>query len=409
MTLLQTAQTAKSASTRLLALSETDRQRALQSIAHQLRQNLKRILSENQRDLTTNTQLGEALKNRLTLTNESIEAMARALESIAAAPQVVGQIVSETRRPDGLLIQKQRIPIGVIAMIFESRPNVVVDGAALAIKSGNAIILKGGKEAQHSNRILFDLIQTATKDLLPAGSITLVETREDVDELLKLNAYVDLVVPRGGEALIRHVRQHATMPVVAHDRGLCHIYVHHDARPEYVKRIVLNAKTQRPGVCNAMETLLVHRDFSRELLAELLRELTEKGAVIHACEYSQGLVPGLLHATAEDWNTEWLSLAMNLKLVASSAEALAHIQRYGSHHTEAVVTEDPRLVEEFLNHIDASCLAINASTRFNDGGELGLGAELGISTSKLHAYGPMGAQEMTTTRFVVTGTGHTRN
>lgn len=409
MTLLDSAQAAKAASTRLLALSERDRQRALRSIAHALRSSAEEILIENQRDLAANAQLGEALRNRLTLTKESIEAMARALESIAAAPQVVGQIVSETRRPDGLVIQKQRIPLGVIAMIFESRPNVVVDGAALAIKSGNAIILKGGKEAQHSNRVLFDLIQTATTDLLPAGSITLVETREAVDELLKLNAYVDLVVPRGGEALIRHVRQHATMPVVAHDRGLCHIYVHHDAREDFVKRIVVNAKTQRPGVCNAMETLLVHRDFSRPLLVELLGELAASGVVIHACENSRDLVPGLVPAAPEDWNTEWLALAMNLKLVASSAEALAHIQRYGSHHTEALLTEDPRLVEEFLNHIDASCLAINASTRFNDGGELGLGAELGISTSKLHAYGPMGAQEMTTTRFVVTGTGHIRN
>lgn len=396
---------------KLLGLREQERMGALQALAEALEQNSARILLENAKDvaLASGAGLSRAMLDRLTLTEKSIAQMACSCREIAAFPQVVGQIVSETKRSDGLVIQKQRIPLGVIAMIFESRPNVVIDAAALAIKSGNAIVLKGGKEALHSNRVLTSVVHESIARFVPVQSIQLIESREDVKELLRLNQYIDLVVPRGGEQLIRFVKEHATMPVVAHDRGLCHVYLHADADPAQARTIVLNAKAQRPGVCNALETLLVHRDFPRAELAVLLQELQVKSVEIHACAKTHSLIPGLVRAQDTDFDTEWLDLKLSLKEVASELEAIEHIQRHGTHHTEAVLTQTPEVAEVFLNSIDASCLAINASTRFNDGGELGLGAELGISTSKLHAYGAMGAQEMTTTRFIVRGNGHVRN
>jgi glutamate-5-semialdehyde dehydrogenase len=263
----------------------------------------------------------------------------------------------------------------------------------LAIKSGNAIILKGGKEAQHSNRKLFEIIHEATSSVLPEGSISLIETREDVAEMLKLDNYIDLMVPRGGSTLIQYVKQHATMPVVAHDKGLCHLYVHEDCAVD-AAAIVVNAKVQRPGVCNALETLLLNEKYPHN--DAILSALKNCGVEIKH------------PATEEDYSTEWLDKKISLKYVKNSNEAIEHIKKYSSHHTEAILAQDQTVIEEFLNQLDASCIAINASTRFNDGGELGLGAELGISTSKLHAYGPMGASEMTTTRFIVTGQGHIR-
>lgn len=389
MTVTEMARRAKETSLKLQALSEDQRVKALHAIGSSLVKNANKILEENAKDLSAGTGLSKAMIDRLTLSEKSIQSLKEMCDAIAAQPQVVGQIVEETRRPNGLLIQKQRIPIGVIGMIFESRPNVVVDGAALAIKSGNAIILKGGKEAQHSNRILIDVIHEATKNILPEGSVSLIETREDVAEILKLNQYIDLMVPRGGSALIEHVRENATMPVVAHDKGLCHIYVHKDADTSKVIPIVINAKVSRPGVCNAVETLLIHRDYPEK---EKVREaLIKEGVEIRA-----------------DFDTEWLDKIISLKEVSSEDEAIAHIQKHGSHHTEAILARDAKVIEKFLNSLDASALVVNASTRFNDGGELGLGAELGISTSKLHAYGPMGAKEMTTTRFIVTGSGQIR-
>jgi len=278
-------------------------------------------------------------------------------------------------------------------MIFESRPNVVVDGAALAIKSGNAIILKGGKEAQHSNRKLFDVMNAAVERILPAGSISLIETREDVSELLKMHEYIDLMVPRGGSALINHVRSNATMPVVAHDKGLCHIYVHEDADTSKVIPLILNAKVQRPSACNAVETLLVHEKYPQ------INEIKE--ALLKAKVEIRG-------DKEEDFDTEYLANIISMKTVKGIDEAISHIRKHTSHHTESILAKDPSVIEQFLNSLDASALMVNASTRFNDGGELGLGAELGISTSKLHAYGPMGAKEMTTTRFLVKGNGQIR-
>lgn len=395
MSILELAQKAKDASLRLQGLSEEMRLTALDAISKALITHKDEILAENKKDLeeAKKNNLPSAMVDRLTLADKNILALSVMCTDVANQKQVVGMIVESHERPDGLLIQKQRIPLGVIGMIFESRPNVVVDGAALAIKSGNAIILKGGKEAQFSNRKLFEIIKSSIHSVLPEGSVSLVETREDVAELLKLDQYIDLMVPRGGSSLIQYVKAHATMPVVAHDKGLCHLYVHSDCAVD-ATAVILNAKTQRPGVCNALETLILNENYPKN--EEILSALKGAGVEI---KYP---------ATQEDFATEWLEKKMSLKMVKTHQEAIEHIKKYSSHHTEAILAQDPKVIEDFMNSLDASCIAINASTRFNDGGELGLGAELGISTSKLHAYGPMGASEMTTTRFIVTGKGHVR-
>jgi glutamate-5-semialdehyde dehydrogenase len=395
MSVLDLALKARAASLMLQGLSEEVRVKALAAMSKSLIKHADEILNENEKDLedARRSKLSNAIVDRLTLNQVSIQALASMCIEVANQKQVVGMIVDSHTRKDGLLIQKQRIPLGVIGMIFESRPNVVVDGAALAIKSGNAIILKGGKEAQCSNRKIFEVISAAVKGILPEGSVSLIETREDVAEMLKLNKYIDLMVPRGGSALINHVKEHATMPVVAHDKGLCHLYVHADCNIDAVA-VVVNAKAQRPGVCNAIETLILNKHYPHN--QEILDALKKAGVEIKS------------PASDEDYATEWLEKIISIKMVENFTEAIEHIKKYSSHHTEAILAHDPQVISEFMNSLDASCIVINASTRFNDGGELGLGAELGISTSKLHAYGPMGAAEMTTTRFIVTGSGHIR-
>jgi glutamate-5-semialdehyde dehydrogenase len=390
MSVINTAKNAKDASLKLQGLSEEMRLTALDAVSKALVKHQSEILSENLKDLVEARSkfLSSAMIDRLTLSEKSIKLLAQMCLDVASQEQVVGAMTETMQRSDGLVISKQRVPIGVIGMIFESRPNVIVDGAALAIKSGNAIILKGGKEAQHTNRKLYQIISHAVKSILPEGSISLLETREEISELLKLNAYIDLMVPRGGSHLINFVKSNASMPVVAHDKGLCHIYIHEDCQVN-AKEIVLNAKVQRPGVCNAVETLLIHEKYPKA--QEVINALKENHVELFC-----------------DYDTEWLDKKINLKWVKDHKEAILHIQRHGSHHTESILAQDHNVIEEFVNSIDASAIIINASTRFNDGGELGLGAELGISTSKLHAYGPMGAKEMTTTRFIVTGNGHIR-
>jgi glutamate-5-semialdehyde dehydrogenase len=395
MSVLDIAVKAREASLKLLSMDEKTRVSALEAISKELLNQKTSILIENKKDLDAaeNNNLTKAMINRLSLSEKNIIELSEMCLNVANQKQVVGMMSEPKSRTDGLIIQKQRIPLGVIGMIFESRPNVVVDGAALAIKSGNAIILKGGKEAQYSNRKLFEVIKEATSKILPDGSISLIETREDVTEILKLNKYIDLMVPRGGSSLINYVKAHATMPVVAHDKGLCHMYVHADCKVDAVS-VVINAKVQRPSACNALETLILHEAYPKN--NEILMALKDAGVEV------------LNPATEEDYDTEWLDNTISIKFVNNLKEAIEHIKKYSSHHTEAILAADPQVIEEFLNSLDASCIAINASTRFNDGGELGLGAELGISTSKLHAYGPMGAEEMTTSRFIVTGQGHIR-
>lgn len=408
MSILETAKMAKLAAVNLQSLPEAQRIMALMAIADALQNSVQEILIENKNDLQEgeNNHLPQPLIDRMKLTQESILGLAQMCRDVAKQQQVVGTIIEEITRPNGISIQKQRIPLGVIGMIFESRPNVIIDGAALAIKSGNAIILKGGKEAKNSNQKLFKIIQIATERILPKGSISLVETRDDVAQLLKLHDYIDLMVPRGGSELVKFVKSNASMPVVAHDKGLCHMYIHHDAKTLNVIPLILNAKVQRPSACNALECLLLHENYPQN--KEIIKSLIDSKVEVRGCEKTMMLHEKVIKASADDYNTEYLSLSISVKIVSSSEEAISHIQKFSSHHTEAIVTEDPEVIEEFLNNVDSSALMVNASTRFNDGGELGLGAELGISTSKLHAYGPMGAKEMTTTRFLVRGSGQIR-
>jgi len=395
----------------LSLISEEFREKALQRVSEALIQEKEKIIEENQKDIEKGKAegLSEAFIDRLTLNESRVKSMAEAVLSIAKGPRVLGEIVSEFKRDDGLIIQKERIPIGVIAMIFESRPNVVIDCGALAFKSGNSIILKGGKEANYSNQILTNIFQEAIKDYVNPDVIQLLDSREDVQEILTLKESIDVVIPRGGEALIQYVYENSKIPVIAHFKGLCHIYVHEDADLEKAVDICMNAKTQRPGVCNAMETLLVHEKIADRFLPKLLTKLDSEDVEIRGCPKTKDLFSKALEATLGDYYTEHLDKILSVKVVPTHEKAISHIEEHGTHHTEAILAKNPRVIETFQKRVDASCIVVNASTRFNDGGELGLGAELGIATTKLHSYGPMGAREITTTRFIVKGEGHTRD
>lgn len=401
------AKRAQESTLKLQSLSENDRQKALINISQMLLTHQHRILSENQKDIeeAKKNKLSSSLIDRLKIS--SVDDLVKTCLSIAKQPPVLGEILEQYQRPNGLVIQKQSIPIGVIAMIFESRPNVVVDATCLAIKSGNALILKGGKEAKFTNRILFNLIQQGIQSILPPDSFHMIESRESVLDILKLHEYIDLVVPRGGHELIKYVRQHASMPVIAHDKGLCHLYLHQDFPVDQAKKIILNSKVSRPGVCNALESLLIHKDFPN--IKDILLSLHQESVEIRGCSYSHSLLPSTVRRAQEsDYETEFLDKIISVKIVSNVEEAISHIQLHGSKHTESLLAKDDKVIEKFQKNIDASAVVINASTRFNDGGELGLGAELGISTSKLHAYGPMGAREMTATRTLIIGDGQIR-
>lgn len=405
------AHKAKLATRQMRLLDNVTRRTLLLKLAHLIRLKEKDILLANGKDMANAHSYPAALQDRLLLNEARIEAMASSVEEIAGQSEVVGLIEKECKREDGLQIQRVRVPLGVILMIFESRPNVVIDAAALAIKSSNCIILKGGKEAQYSNSILGEIIQEAIKDELPAECIQVISSTErgHIDELLRLNQFIDVVVPRGGEQLIKHVYQNAKMTVIAHYKGLCHLFVDKSAKAENAKNILINAKTQRPGVCNAVETLLLHQDIVDTLGLELLKSLESKQTQIRVDALFNSLT-GCRYPLAQeqDWDTEYLDNIISVKVVAGVDEAIEHIEQYGSHHTEGIISEDKESIKKFVLSTDSSCVVVNASTRFNDGGELGLGAELGISTSKIGAYGPMGAEQMTTYRYIVTGQGHIR-
>jgi len=411
MSALKMAQSASMAANGMRLAKAIDRDNAIKKIATLLREQMEEIVNANEKDLTAAKAQGlsDALIDRLKIDIAGVEAMASTAESIADQDEVVGEIISEQIREDGLKIQKQRIPLGVIAMIFESRPNVVIDCSCLSIKSGNAILLKGGKEAAHSNKILCNIVRDAIDGFLPENSVQLVEAREEVSELIKLKDYVDVVIPRGGEKLIEYVYNNAAVPVIAHFKGLCHIYTHYDANLEQAKDIILNAKAQRPGVCNALETLILNKKLPETFVIALVDELKKVGVEVRGDSDLESIVDNINAATEEDFATEYLDMILSIKMVDTVEEAIVHIQKYGSHHTEGILAQDPHVIIKFQAGVDASCVTVNASTRFNDGGELGLGAELGISTTKFHAYGPMGAREMTTTRFLVVGDGHIRS
>jgi glutamate-5-semialdehyde dehydrogenase len=372
------------------------------------------ITTENQKDLSAakDAGLSAAMLDRLTLNEAVITTMADGLREVAALPDPVGAYPGMRKRPNGLLVGRVRIPLGVIGFIFESRPNVTVDAAALCLKAGNAVILKGGSEAIHSNIALGKLLAEALSETgIPEKAVQVIPTTERaaVNALISLDDDVDVIIPRGGEGLIRFVTEHSRVPVLKHYKGVCHIYVDQSASIKMARDICFNAKVQRPGVCNALETLLVHEDTASGFLPEMAKQYEEAGVEIRGCPKTIDLVPGAVAATESDWPAEFLDLVLAVKVVCSMDEALDHIEAYGSQHTEAIITNDYERSQRFLAQVDSSVVLVNASTRFNDGNQLGLGAEIGINTSKLHAFGPMGLEELTATKFVVYGQGQIRD
>ena len=387
---------------------------ALRAMARLLGQRKEEIIQANTEDVkrARDAGLSAAMIDRLTLTDAVIDAMVQGLEEVAALPDPVGEITKMWKRPNGLMVGKMRIPLGVIGFIYESRPNVTVDAASLCLKSGNAVILKGGSEAINSNLALASVLTQALEEAqLPAKAVQVVPStdREAVRLLLQMEDYIDLVIPRGGEGLIRFVAENSRVPVLKHYKGVCHIYVDEAADLDMAQQICFNAKVQRPGVCNAMETMLVHRAVADKFLPPMYERFKSAGVELRGCPNTVEILPDVAPATEQDWDAEYLDLVLAVKVVSSLDEAIEHIEEYGSNHTDAIVTNDYLRAHRFLAEVDSSVVLVNASTRFNDGGQLGLGAEIGINTSKLHAFGPMGLEELTTTKFVVFGSGQTRN
>ena len=407
------ARDAKLSARQLRSAKRVEKDAAIESMAAHLLSKRGNIIAENAKDIVFAREKGlsAAMIDRLTLTEERITSMVTGLREVANLPDPVGEVSGIWRRPNGLQVGRSRIPLGVIGFIYESRPNVTVDAASLCLKSGNSVLLRGGSEAIHSNMILTDILHQALREAdLPEKAIQLIPSTEHeaVRILLGMDEYVDMVIPRGGEGLIRFVSEHSRIPVLKHFKGVCHVYVDEFADREMAHEICFNAKVQRPGVCNAMETMLVHKKIAPTFLPRMVDAFTRTGVEIRACEKSLALLPGLNLADETDWPAEFLDLILAVKIVEDMDEALDHIEQYGSNHTEAIVTNGYERSQEFLDKVDASVVLVNASTRFNDGFELGLGAEIGISTSKLHAYGPMSLRELTTSKFIVFGSGQVR-
>jgi glutamate-5-semialdehyde dehydrogenase len=410
---IQLGKQAKVAARRLAALSSQDKNQALHIMADRLEAQSALLIEHNQHDLVAAKKAGitGALLDRIALTPDRVQAMGKGLREVAALPDPVREIVKMWRRPNGLQVGKMRIPLGVIGIIYEARPNVTADAAALCLKSGNAVILRGGTEAHHSNQAIGKVLQSACAETaVPQDAIQVVQSKDRalVHELLQLESYIDLIIPRGGEELIRAVAANSKVPVIKHYKGVCHIYVDADAEMDMAERICINAKVQRPSVCNAMETLLVHKTAASSFLPSLIAKYQAAGVEIRGCEETYALIPGIKKANEEDWSAEYLDLILAVRIVKDMDEAIAHIEQYGSEHTDSIITTNYRKSREFIDRVNSSAVMVNASTRFNDGGELGLGAEIGISTSKIHAFGPMGLEELTTTKFVVLGDGQIR-
>ena len=408
------AKAAKAASRKLRRVGRAQKDATLELLAGKLLDAHADIIKENEKDLTEARKAGlsGAMLDRLTLNDKVIGEMADGLREVAALPDPVGEVSGMWKRPNGLLVGRVRIPLGVIGFIYESRPNVTVDAAALCLKSGNTVILKGGSEAIHSNLILSDLLEQALVETgLPPKAIQVIPTtdREAVEILIGLDDTIDTIIPRGGEGLIRFVTEHSRVPVLKHYKGVCHVYVDANADLQMAREICFNAKVQRPGVCNAMETLLIHKAIARDFLPDMVKRFRNANVEIRGCPRTLELSPGIKPAVETDWPAEFLDLILSVKIVSSMDEALDHIEKYGSNHTEAIITNDYDRSQRFLAEVDASVVLINASTRFNDGNQLGLGAEIGINTSKLHAFGPMGLEELTTTKFIVYGQGQVRD
>jgi glutamate-5-semialdehyde dehydrogenase len=412
-TVVEMAKASRTAAKKLARCSSGEKNQALKIIAEKLIQSSEQILEANTQDVKKAREngLSSAMIDRLTITKQVLSAMSDGLNEVAGLEDPVGSMDQTWIRPNGLSVSRMRIPLGVIGIIYESRPNVTIDAAGLCIKSGNAVILRGGSEALHSNQALAEVAARGLAEAgLPQEAVALVPVRDRqaVNVLLQQDEYVDLIIPRGGESLIRFVAENSKIPVLKHYKGVCHVYVDATVDVQMALEICFNAKVQRPGVCNAMETLLVHQDAAEAFLPSMAARFSEAGVEIRGCELTRQLLPDVVAATQQDWPAEYLDLILAVKIVKSMDEALDHIAAYGSGHTEAIVTTDYGRARRFLREADSSVVLVNASTRFNDGGQLGLGAEMGISTSKLHAFGPMGIRELTTTKFVVMGNGQVR-
>lgn len=407
------AEHSREAAHKLSFLESAKKNAALGAMADAILASRAAILEANTLDVADAERNGVAgaLVGRLKLTPEKVASMAKSVRDIAALPDPVGAKLSASTRPNGLVVEKVRVPIGVILIIYESRPNVTADCIALCFKSGNAVILKGGKESARSNQAIFDAMSKGAQEagVVPCGSFALVQGgRAEVSELLKMSDLIDLVIPRGGEGLIRAVAEESRIPVIKHYKGVCHVFVDKAADLEKAERIVVNAKTQNPGVCNAMETLLVDEAAAPKFLPRVAGALLERGVELRGDDRARSYIKEAKTAKEEDWYAEYLDLILAVRVVKGLDEAMAHIEKYGSRHSDAIVTEDKKAAERFSREVDSACVFVNCSTRFNDGGEFGMGAEMGISTDKLHARGPMGLEELTTYKYVVRGDGQIR-
>ena len=409
------AEQAKKAANDLAILSTKDKNKALLLMAKSIRERKEEIIRANEIDLELAKDKGKAFLERLILSKEGILKIAEHIEEISKLNDPIGEIINEWKGMQSLDIKKARVPIGVIAIIYESRPDVTSDCTALCLKSGNAVILRGGKEAFNSNRTIVDILTEAAKDYLPLGAINFISTRkrEAVDILLGLNNYIDLVIPRGGESLIKKVVEKSKIPVIKHYKGICHIYVDKEANLNMAEEICYNAKTEKTATCNAVETLLIHQDIAVNFLPLIIKRFQKGNVEVRGCEHTQQILNlisklKIKQASEEDWQTEYLDLIISIKIVTSLEEAISHIDKYGTKHSDAIITEDRKRAEEFLQKVDSACVYWNASTRFTDGYQFGMGAEMGISTDKIHCRGPMALQELTSYKYLIYGKGQIR-
>ena len=407
------ASRAKTAARKLAVLSSSVKNAALIKMADALVAQTPALISANTKDLDEAKRRGlsSAMIDRLTLNSKRIGEMAAGLREVAALPDPVGEVIKMVRRPNGMQVGRVRVPIGVIGIVYESRPNVTADAASLCLKAGNAVVLRGGSEAIYSNAAIVKVLSGAGATAgLPDDCVAFLDNpdRLAVMEMLKLDALIDLIIPRGGEGLMKMVTENSRIPVIKHDKGLCHTYVDEDADLAMARSICFNAKVQRPATCNAMETLLVNEKIATVFLPTMIQEFQAAGVEVRGCPKTRAIVPGIQEAKEEDWTTEYLDLILSVKVVKDMDEAMEHIARYGSQHSEAIITRDYGRSRRFLAEVDACAVFVNASTRLNDGYQFGLGAEIGISTSRIHARGPMGLEELTTTKYIVLGEGQLR-
>lgn len=406
--MIELAKRAKAASTPLSDTSVELRNRTLLAMAEALRVHSAEIGEANGRDLEASRDLGDALQKRLVFDEKKLRGVVDGLEALASLPDPLGRVLTRTELAEGLHLRRVTCPIGVIGIIFEARPDALVQISSLCLKSGNAVLLKGGKEALHTNRILAEVIRNATEAVgLPGDWIQLLETREEVNGMLRLNEYIDLIVPRGSNSFVKYIMENTTIPVLGHSAGLCHLFLDASANLEKAVAIAVDAKTQAPATCNTVETLLVHKDAASRLLPAVCDALRNAGVELRGDEMSRSIVTWMKPATEEDWSTEYLALILSVKVVDDLAAAIAHINRFGSHHTDAIVTEDAAAAELFQRRVDSADVFWNASTRFADGYRFGLGAEVGISTSKIHARGPVGLEGLTIYKWLLSGQGDT--